>query len=968
MKAALVVIFALHFLFPCNGQVDLNKGLIGYYPFNNNASDASGNNFNGILRNGTTFSNDRSGNVNSAAYFDGDDDYIEIPNNGSFSPRKAFSFVLQFKTESPAIQTLLDKRDLVTGTDIQLQAFINWDQQPGFGYGHHYTNNSECSIAVLQYNLYVNTGVNTINQNQWYCVIGVFDGFTQSIYLDGVLMQRKQTPLPLIDSCRNIPFIIGRHSNDYKQSFKGSIDEVRVYNRALTPDEISLLSPCKIVNTENCTNGIDDDGDGLIDCADTDCLSCSLPCGPVPTLNPKIFNTANNGQEGLINLNEADRHWKVSDALGGPYRDAIYTGNCAPGYWTPSPYPDAGWIVDKLVGTCGIVYPQSSTSPRYFTTTFDVPASIVSLLKLSFDVYADNYVAEVYLNGVPQGISKTTGDIFCAGCNISFTLNSGFITGTNTLTFLITQFPLSDASPPSQYMGFLLNASTTLDSDNDGIPDGKDLCPQTPSGVSVDDKGCAKLGIISNSPKCAGDSLVLESSNVGNTANYSWILPGGQIVSGKKIVINNLTINGQGKYRLEVIDVNNCIKRDSISINVNPKPVISIINPGILCKGDSLQLTVSGGNSFSWSPVNGINNPAISNPKFSPSVSTTYQAVVTSFAGCKDSASTTITVLQKPEAKITGIKEICKGDSLQLTASGGSTYIWLPSANLSNPFIANPIAKPAASADYTVYTSAVNGCKDSAIAKITVNQLPVINLSGNKIICNHDSVQLVANGGATYLWIPADGLSNEKINNPLALPEKSANYTVVVTTGNGCIDSAKIFLKVNPVPVIEITKSNDIDCSNPTAELRISGSVKSLWRPAQYLNRSDAETVTASPDKSTMFYIDWEDKNGCTGTDSVNVTVKNSGNLLYDLPNSFTPNNDGKNDCFGLKKWGGITLVEFSVFSRWGEKVFTTNDPSKCWDGSFKGIAQPMGTFVYYVRAKTFCGEIFRKGTITIIR
>jgi hypothetical protein len=215
MKNGLFILILSIIISPVFSQINLANGLIGYYPFSNNPNDASGNNYNGILRNGTTFTTDRQGNANSAAYFDGDDDYIEIPNNGAFSPRKAFSFVLQFKTESPAIQTLLDKRDLVTGTDVQLQAFINWDQQPGFGYGHNYTNNADCNIAVLQYNLYVSTGANTINQNEWYCVIGVFDGSKQSIYLNGVLMDSKNTPLPLIDSCRNIPLIIGRHSNDY---------------------------------------------------------------------------------------------------------------------------------------------------------------------------------------------------------------------------------------------------------------------------------------------------------------------------------------------------------------------------------------------------------------------------------------------------------------------------------------------------------------------------------------------------------------------------------------------------------------------------------------------------------------------------------------------------------------------------------------------------------------------------------
>lgn len=968
MRITLFIFLSVFISICLYGQVNLSTGLVGYYPFNNNANDASGNNYNGILRNGVTFSADRTGNPNSAAYFDGNDDYIEIPNNGAFSPRKGFSFVVQFKSESPAIQTLLDKRDLVTGTDVQFQAFINWDQQPGFGYGHNYTNNAQCNIAVSQYNLYVSTGINTINQNEWYCVIGTFDGSKQNIYLNGVLMDSKSSPLSLIDSCGNIPLIIGRHSDAYTQSFKGTIDEVRIYNRPLTQDEINLLSPCKIQQPEICDNGIDDDGDGLIDCADPDCLSCSSPCGPIPSINPKIFNTANNGKGGLIPLNSSDLHWKVSDTLNGLTRNAIYTGNCVPGYWTPSPFPDAGWIVDQQIGTCGIVYPQSSTSPRYFTTTFDVPPSLSSSLKLSFDVYADNYLNEVYLNGVPLGINKTSGDLYCAGCNISFTINSGFVPGTNTLTFLITQRSLPDNSPPSQYMGFLLNASSTLDSDNDGVPDGKDICPGTPPGVSVDTNGCFKLMISKTGGKCIGDSLVLESSEAGAGAIYNWEKPDKQIIAGRKIVINNLTTSDNGKYKLIITDNYSCVKYDSIDIIVNQKPVINLNAIYTVCQGSSIQLNATGGNSYQWTPTAGLNNPQIANPVALTDTTTTYTVIATNTAGCLDSSSTTLKVNARPIPAVSRDTSVCKGGSIQLLASGGISYLWSPAISLNNASIPNPVATPQATTDFKVIVSNSTGCKDSAITIIKVNSKPIINISPDIILCSTDSAQLSAEGGISYFWSPPDGMSNVYLQNPKVFPSATTSYQVVVTNIFNCMDTAFTKVTVNPTPNIRITKSNDIDCSSPTAELTISGGRNYSWRPSQFLNNTNTSKVIASPSKSTTFYVDWVDKNGCSGTDSVYISVKNNGSISYLLPNSFTPNGDGVNDCFGLKKWGGITLLDFSIYNRWGEKVFGTTDPTKCWDGTYKGVEQPIGTFVYFIHAKSFCGEISRKGTITIIR
>jgi gliding motility-associated-like protein len=86
------------------------------------------------------------------------------------------------------------------------------------------------------------------------------------------------------------------------------------------------------------------------------------------------------------------------------------------------------------------------------------------------------------------------------------------------------------------------------------------------------------------------------------------------------------------------------------------------------------------------------------------------------------------------------------------------------------------------------------------------------------------------------------------------------------------------------------------------------------------------------------------------------------------VPNAFTPNGDGRNDCFGVKSWGGATIDEFSVFNRWGERVFTTNNATACWDGRFRGQQMPGGTYVYVVKAKTFCGPIKRTGTLILVR
>jgi gliding motility-associated-like protein len=86
------------------------------------------------------------------------------------------------------------------------------------------------------------------------------------------------------------------------------------------------------------------------------------------------------------------------------------------------------------------------------------------------------------------------------------------------------------------------------------------------------------------------------------------------------------------------------------------------------------------------------------------------------------------------------------------------------------------------------------------------------------------------------------------------------------------------------------------------------------------------------------------------------------------VANAFTPNNDGLNDCFGLKYWGRVSTLDFSVFNRHGMRVFYTTNPQDCWDGTYNGVPQPGGGYAYQIEATTTCGTIYRKGIVILVR
>src|SRR3954468_22416223 len=110
MKPALSLLFICCLLFKGTySQVNLNAGLVAYYPFNGNANDASGNGLNGNPQNGVQLTTDRFGNPNSAYHFDGLDDYIQVKNAAAFNPSTAMSIVLNFNPEQYGTQTLIGK-------------------------------------------------------------------------------------------------------------------------------------------------------------------------------------------------------------------------------------------------------------------------------------------------------------------------------------------------------------------------------------------------------------------------------------------------------------------------------------------------------------------------------------------------------------------------------------------------------------------------------------------------------------------------------------------------------------------------------------------------------------------------------------------------------------------------------------------------------------------------------------------
>ena len=220
----------------CNAvSGSLVNGLVGYWPFCGNANDQSGNGNNGLV-NGATLSTDRFGNSNGAYSFNGVNNSIIIPDSSVLRPSN-ITISCWINPVSISNGFILSKSS--TSNAGSEQYLLNVD---GYGTGtasFEVKRNSGC-VAGQNWQKLI-TGQNLINLNVWQNIICTYDGTFMKYYLNGVLIQTYTPISGSIDNCTGGSLNIGRFWNDINGFFNGKIDDIGIWNRALTQQEIAQL-------------------------------------------------------------------------------------------------------------------------------------------------------------------------------------------------------------------------------------------------------------------------------------------------------------------------------------------------------------------------------------------------------------------------------------------------------------------------------------------------------------------------------------------------------------------------------------------------------------------------------------------------------------------------------------------------------------------------------------------------------
>lgn len=288
---------------------------------------------------------------------------------------------------------------------------------------------------------------------------------------------------------------------------------------------------------------------------------------------------------------------------------------------------------------------------------------------------------------------------------------------------------------------------------------------------------------------------------------------------------------------------------DSVTIQVHTLPTADPGNSYEICGGDSIQLNgIAGGDStatytYQWSPAAGLSDPLSATPLASPVSPTTYTLVATSSHGCESPAyQINVNVLPAPIADAGADGFICLGDSIQLNGShtmiggppnGPVFYSWTPSNGMSGLFVPDPVTSPSQTTLYTLTVSS-GACSTSDDVKIDVfDPVDVTVMADTNRICSGESVMLTASGGhgnAAFSWTPAKGLDDPLSPTPIASPDTTTTYYVVVKEG-GCDAQEAITVLVHPTPELDYFVSRENGCADLTVSFveNTSSGIAFIW-------------------------------------------------------------------------------------------------------------------------------------------
>ncbi len=462
---------------------------------------------------------------------------------------------------------------------------------------------------------------------------------------------------------------------------------------------------------------------------------------------------------------------------------------------------------------------------------------------------------------------------------------------------------------------------------------------------------------------CYYDSANLQASG---GSNYYWYPPEG--LSDPRISNPVAHPDTSMYYYVESTDSNGCKGIDSVAVSYFPITQVLARGDTVICALSSTFIEASGVSSYQWAPASLLDDPSSYRPLASPDSTTIFTVTGEDDNGCISLDSVRVAINPLPKISLSlSDTVICLNTSIQVSAGNAFRYEWKPPAGISNTQIPDPVFSPKDSTIYTVIAYSDQGCVDSLTLRINIfppsDPAPYPQ---DASICPGDTLLLTAQNGVSYYWTGDPGITDNTNDSIWVYPEYSTAYVITITDSFSCGFSDTVQLEVYPHPVADAGEDQRVFYGESSV-LHGYGNGTPRWSPLRWLSDPDIYTPEIKPDSSIYYVLTVLTDEQCSASDTVYVEVYYE-TLLY-MASAFTPNGDGRNDYIGPIWFNEFELENFSIYNRWGELMFRTNDPNEKWDGRWRGIMQPVGSYVYIIEGHGNRGERFYKqGNFTLIR
>jgi gliding motility-associated-like protein len=620
----------------------------------------------------------------------------------------------------------------------------------------------------------------------------------------------------------------------------------------------------------------------------------------------------------------------------------------------------------------------------------------VTLVATSSAGCKDTVVKPMYIQSLPQAVAN---DTFACVSNPVITLNGNVYGATgglwvgngtfspNTTTLTPTYTPTSGELSQGYANVYL---STT----------GNGLCPADVDTMTIS----YSTGITANAGSdiyvCKDTAFISLSGSIYTAAGGQWLTSGSGTFFPNSFDLNANYIPSSADTAAGVVTIilnsvgnGNCLPdADTMQIFFTSTPKVIISNSDTACAGDQLIPLNASSTTGSgvWSTTgNGYFTPTDSLPNtyyFADSVDNANGTVTLYFTslnngGCKSyTDSITIALIPPPVADF-GFVSQCPNVAIPFSDSSTSvstinSWTWIFGDNTQGSG-QNVSHIYDTSGFYTVslIVSSVNGCTDTATKTVEVYAIPNADFTVNGV-CENVTSEFIDQSTVFNSTINSwnwtfDNLGTDNVQNPQFTFPDSGNYnvTLIVQSAQGCIDTVTKVIAINPPPVANFTSSPSsvmIGQDFQFTDLSQVNIVNWLWNFGDSTGVATTQNPTYSYISSGYFTVclTVTDTFGCVDSTCNDVIVF----MPPAVPNAFSPNGDGENDEF--KVLGGPFIsLEFRVYNNWGQIIFESDKQSKGWDGTKDGIDQPVGVYVWTVKAISINGNEYNlKGDVTLLR